>query len=322
MPSIRTSIVVTAVLLVLAASSPNAWAQSSSVPLDTSFTTQSAWEKVRHEFPVATIARVEPDSSITTVRGIVYASRNGRELRLDVYRPKQDGLRPAVLIIHGGGWRSGNKEMEGPMAASLAGHGYVALTIEYRLSGEARFPAALDDLRDGLQWMYLNQAEAGIDTARIAVLGPSAGGTLALLLGTTQTSACIKAMVSIDGVADLTDPAESGKDTNNAELSAGARWIGFTYAQRPDLWRAASPVYHAGPHSPPVLFINSSIPRFQAGRNLMMAKLTVSGVSADSFGITQTPHTFWLFHPWFEDVARAAIEFLDKTLRNTSHEPH
>ena len=321
MLSIRAFIVATAVLIFPAASSPNAWTQSASVPIDTSFTTQSAWEKVRGEFPQATIARVDPDPSITIVRDIVYASPNGRELRLDVYRPRQEGACPAVLIIHGGGWRSGNRQMEGPMAAALAGHGYVAVTIEYRLSGEAKFPAALDDLRKGLRWVRRNQSDFGIDTARIAVLGPSAGGTLALLLGTTETCACLKAMVSIDGVPDLTDPAESGKDTDGAELSAGARWIGFTYAQLPALWRDASPVFHAGPDSPPVLFINSSIPRFHAGRDSMIARLSAFHVRAVVRAFPKTPHTFWLFHPWFDQASQWVIEFLDQTLRNTSHEP-
>jgi pectinesterase len=210
--------------------------------------------------------------------------------------------------------------MEAPMAVALAARGYVAVTIEYRLSGEAKYPAALDDLREGLLWMLRKGRDAGIDTAKIAVLGPSAGGTLALLLGTTGACSCLKAMVSIDGVADLTDPAESGKDTVGAEPSAGARWIGFTYAQRPDLWREASPVCHAGPDSPPVLFINSSIPRFHAGRDSMIARLSVSGIRAVVRAFPKAPHTFWLFHPWFNQATRWAIEFLDKTLRNPSNE--
>ena len=205
------------------------------------------------------------------------------------------------------------------------------VTIEYRLSGEAKFPAALYDLKAGVRWVRKESKTLGVDPERIAALGPSAGGTLALLLGTTgresrfegnegvsEVPSNVQAMVSIDGVADLTDPAESGKDTNAAFPSAGARWLGATFKENPELWIDASPLHHADQHSPPVLFINSGIPRFHAGRDSMIALLAVHGVPAVVHTIPSTPHTFWLFHPWFDPTVRNVLLFLDRIFeRNT-----
>jgi len=296
------------------------------IPVDTTFTISSAWEEVHKEHPEARIVAPEPDSTIQISRSIVYASLAGRDLHIDVYRPRRLGTFPAVLIIHGGGWRSGNRHMEEPMAVALAEHGYVAATIEYRLSGEAKFPAALEDLKAGVRWLRKKSQKLGVDTGRIAALGPSAGGTLALLLGTTGgdsrfdgdegvagCSSRVQAMVSIDGVPDLTDPAESGKDTNGVPSSAGARWIGATFKENPDAWLDASPLRHAGNDSPPVLFVNSSIARFHAGRDAMLAILAKGGIATSVYSIPNTPHTFWLFHPWFEPVVRRVLQFLDET---------
>lgn len=315
MPCASSSIAVSIGLLLLFAPVAVAQQPAGPAPVDSSFTTQNAWEKVRHQFPEAAIVRAEPDSTISVSRDIVYASRNGRDLHIDVYRPITPETLPAVLIIHGGGWSSGYRQMEAPIACAMAAHKYVALTIEYRLSGEARYPAALYDIRDGLRWMRRHCNEFGIDSDSVAVLGPSAGGTLALLAGTMGICSCVKAMVSIDGVPDMTDPAESGKDTGSAALSAGARWLGATYAHRPALWREASPVFHAGPDSPPVLFINSSIPRFHAGRDSMVATLARCGIPSVVRSFSKSPHTFWLFHPWFEQTVRWTIDFLDHTLK-------
>ncbi len=301
------------------------------IPVDTSFTTSSAWESVRTRFPGTVIVTPKRDSSITVVSDIVYASPGGRPLHLDVYRPGHSGILPAVLIIHGGGWRSGSRHQEEPMAIALAGNGYVAVTIEYRLSGEAKFPAALHDLKAGVRWLRKESKSLGVDPNRIAALGPSAGGTLALLLGTTGResrfeghegvsgfSSGVQAMVSIDGVADLTDPAESGKDTNVAFPSAGARWLGATFREQPGLWYDASPLRHTGPDSPPVLFINSSIARFHAGRDSMITLLAAHDISAVVHTIPGTPHTFWLFHPWFDPTVRNVLQFLDQIFGRTT----
>jgi len=309
----------------------------SGIPVDTSFTTASAWKAIRAKFPFAIPAIASIDSSVHAQADLVYASPGGRELHLDIFQPAHSDSRsvPAVLIIHGGGWRSGNRHQEVPLAVALAKAGYAAFTIEYRLSGEAHFPAALHDIKAAIRWIRAHYLTYAIDPDRIAVLGPSAGGTLALLAGLTGgdarfegaegtpgISSRVQAMISIDGVPDLTTPAESGKDTVPTELSAGARWLGHTYRERPDLWRRASPVNYAGPDSPPVLFINSSIERFHAGRDTLLAQLAAWKVPGTVHTLPNTPHPFWLFHPWFETTVNWVREFLDTTFRTRNDEWH
>jgi acetyl esterase/lipase len=305
-------------------------APRTSIPVDTTFTTTSAWNSIRGKYPAATPACATIDSLIVVDRDIVYASPSGRDLHMDIFRPRTDtdARFPAVLIIHGGGWRSGNRLQEEPIASALAHAGYVAATLEYRLSHEAHYPATLYDLKAGVRWIRARAAAFSVDPGRIAVLGPSAGGTLALLLGLTGNeprfegdegtpgvSTRVQAMISIDGVPDLTTPAESGKDTVPGNPSAGGRWLGATYRERPDLWREASPVNHAGRDSPPVLFINSAQARFHAGRDTLLARLAQWNVRGTVHTIPNTPHPFWLFHPWFDQTTRWVLEFLDSTFK-------
>lgn len=217
------------------------------------------------------------------------------------------------------------------MAQFLAGRGYVAVAMEYRLSGEARFPAAVFDVRAAIRWLWRHAGEKGIDPERIALVGSSAGGTLAALVAATGgtgefeeagetrvTSTRVQALVDIDGVVDMTDPSESGKDSDPANPSAGARWFGATYKENPAIWQKGSPLAHVTPEMPPVLFINSSLERFHAGRDRMAEKLRGWHVSCEIRTLPGAPHPFWLFHPWFEPTTTLVARFLDDTLKRGS----
>ena len=99
---------------------------------------------------------------------------------IDAFTPKQSSAkRVAVIMIHGGGWRSGNRMQHWPLAESLAHLGYVCFTPEYRLSTEALFPAAVYDIKAAIRWVKGNASKYNIDTTRIAIAGFSAGGELA-----------------------------------------------------------------------------------------------------------------------------------------------
>jgi pectinesterase len=235
---------------------------------------------------------------------------------------------PAVLIIHGGGWRSGDRQQEIPMARELARHGYAAATVEYRLSTESRYPAGVHDLKSAVRWMRAHASEYAIDSSRIAVMGGSAGGTLAALLGTTgenmlfegrgghpRYSSAVQAVVDIDGIVDFTDSSESGKDADPAKPSAGKLWFGSAFHDSPFLWQQASAVNWVSRATPPVLFINSSIDRFHAGRDAMIARLNTYNIYSEIHALSPTPHPFWLFEPWFHDVVRIAVRFLDRILK-------
>jgi len=218
--------------------------------------------------------------------------------------------------------------MEWPMAQYLAARGYVSVTVEYRLAPEALYPAAVHDIKAAIRWTKRHAPEYGVDPARIAVYGCSAGGHLAALVGVTagipkfdgaegdtSCSTNVQAIVDIDGILDFTDPAESGKDTDSAPPSSGKRWLGVSFRENPDLWREASPLRYANKNTPPIVFINSSIERFHAGREEMRERLNALGVYSEIHTLPDTPHTFWMFHPWFEQTCEYVVSFLDRILK-------
>ena len=294
-------------------------------PKDTSFTVQSTARKIAKDFPQARAVDEFRISSILEKRDMVYFSIGKRELHLDVFYPKNSKNKvPGVLLIHGGGWASGSKSHLVPLAQKLAEAGFVAACAEYRLSPEAKYPAGVKDLKTALVWLKINAKEFGLDTSKIAVLGTSAGATVASLIGTTAGNPLfspngnlnagdkVQAIINIDGVLDFTDPAESGKDENPDKPSAGARWFGTTFAQKPELWIQASPVTYVDGKTPPTLFINSALPRFHAGREQYLSVLKQNNIYYEVHTIPNTPHPFWLFYPWFEDVVKLTDSFLKK----------
>jgi pectinesterase len=294
---------------------------ASDVPRDTYFTMSTALERAKRTHPLARIPSQAGRSGLVTAQGLVYVKRGTRPLHLDLCRPASArGALPAVLIIHGGGWRSGDRSMEVPMAQRFARNGYVAAVVEYRLSAEARYPAALSDCRDALRWLRANASRYSIDTNRIAVLGGSSGGHLAALLATSgEADSCsgprVRAVVDFDGPVDLTAPEESGKDEDPARPSSAKLWLGFTYAERPELWRNVSPAFLVNEHAPPVLFVNSSQPRYRAGRDRMISRMKEFGIESAVVEIPDSPHTFWLLDPWSEQAFDAARTFLDRQLK-------
>ena len=307
--------------------------EQQAIPRDTSFTSYQAWIKIKKDFPDATIVKPKLPQGIRAENDVVYASLPNtpfgkRELHLDLFRPEKTGKYPALLLIHGGGWRSGNKSMDVPMAQQIAAKGYVTAAVEYRLSPEALYPAAVYDIKAAIRFLRANAKKFNIDPERIAIAGSSAGGQLAALIGMTNdvkkfdggegnnsVSAKVQAIIDMDGILDFTDPNESAKDSDPAKPSAGAYWFGATFKESPEKWIEASPISYAGKNSPPVLFINSALPRFHAGRDSTIAILNKHGIYTEVHTIENTPHPFWLFHPWFEPTVEYKVAFLDKVLK-------
>jgi pectinesterase len=218
--------------------------------------------------------------------------------------------------------------MEAPLAQRLASVGFVTATVEYRLSQEALYPAAVRDLKAAVRWLRARALDYHIDTTRIGVCGGSAGGHLAALLGATNGtrqyeeqdrnlghSSEVQAVVDIDGPVDLTHPEESGKDQDPLKPSAGKLWIGSGFKERPDMWREASPSTYRNDRTPPIAFINSSIARFHVGRDEMIKRLKSMDIYTEVHLIPNTPHPFWLFHPWFEQTATYVETFFIKILK-------
>ncbi len=291
-------------------------------PVDTSFSIQGSWVKEKKKFPFITIAQPEIKKQIKVQENIVYRTLRDRELLLDIYRPAKTKKKlPVVLMIFGGGWRSGDKTHNRAMAIKLAEQGYVAVSAEYRLSLEAPFPAAVHDLKFAVQWLKQNAKKYSIDTAKVATLGCSAGGQLASLMGNTNGNAFfdgantktkyssnVQAVVNIDGTLAFKHP-------ESVEGPVAAQWLGGTWEEKPDVWTNAAPLTHINPQSPPFLFVNSSIPRFHAGRDDMIKKMDEWGIYHQTKTFSDTPHTFWFFNPWFNEMMDTIVTYLDKVFK-------
>lgn len=303
------------------------------IPRDTSFTPYQAWVKIKKEFPQAEIVKKKLPDGVAAHENIVYSvlpetDFGRRELHLDLFCPEKSGKYPALLLIFGGGWRSGDKTMQVPMAQKIAAKGFVTAAVEYRLSPEALYPAAVYDIKAAIRFLRTHAEKYHIDPDKIAISGCSAGGQLAALVGMTsgmekfegdegnnEISTKVQAIIDIDGILDFTDPNESAKDVDPAKPSAGAYWFGATFKESPEKWIEASPIQYVGKDSPPILFVNSALPRFHAGRDSVIATLNKYGIYSEVHTIPNTPHPFWLFHPWFQPTVDYMVDFLDKSLK-------
>ena len=280
------------------------------------YTAETTYRKLVPNYPFIKIASSEVPASVDAVRDVTYVRYGERALALDLYVPGPRAGKPApgIVFVHGGGWRSGVRANFAPMAIRMAERGYAAATVSYRLSPEAPYPAATDDVKAALRWMRDNAARYGIDPVRIAVGGGSAGGQIASLVGVTGGGA--QAIVNIDGLSDFTsEAARKYEDDPNKQPSSAGAWFGGRYADKPTLWREASPTFYVNAQTPPILFIGSGQPRFSVGREEMVAKLDAAGVPSRVVVLPETPHSFWLFDPWLEPTVEATVRFLDEQMQ-------
>lgn len=291
---------------------------------DTSYTTHSAFLSINKKFPGIKIAVENQSPEVIEKKNITYSTYGNRKLKLDAFYPskKIKGKRAAILIIHGGGWRSGNRAQHHTLAQRLANLGYVCFTPEYRLSTEALYPAAVHDLKAALRWIHANAKKYNIDIARVAVLGFSAGGQLAALLATTNNKTSfegagsnlkftskVNALINMDGTLSFVHP-ESGEADDSKKISASTYWFGFSKKENYRLLEEASPLTHVDKATPPTLFINSSVDRMHAGRNDFIKVLQQSGTYAEVKTFADAPHHFPFFHPWFDPSVKYIDEFL------------
>jgi acetyl esterase/lipase len=124
---------------------------------------------------------------VTIENDVVFGKGGGRDLKLDIYRPPGEPKNaPALLLIHGGAWRQGDRSQLRGYGILVGRLGYVCVSTEYRLTGESRWPAQIHDVKAALRWMRANSERLGIDPTKIAVSGNSAGGHLALIVAGTQ----------------------------------------------------------------------------------------------------------------------------------------
>lgn len=296
----------------------------STIPRDTSFTLIGTYNKEKKNRPFITIAEPKIEKEIQTQLNIVYDKIGERILLLDVFYPQDVNTKgfPGVILIHGGGWQSGDKSQMHTIAKSLAAKGFVAFSVEYRLSSEVKYPEAIYDLKSAIRWMRANAQDFSLDTTQIASLGTSAGGQLAALLGVTnnnllfegenrgnkKNNSNVQAVINIDGVLAFKHP-------ESQEGKSASLWLNGNYEENPINWKSASPLNHVSENSVPILFLNSSIPRFHAGRDDMIEKLNRFGIYSQVYEFPDTPHPFWFFNPWFEPMMDFTVNFFNKVFK-------
>jgi pectinesterase len=305
---------------------------------DTSYNTASAFISVKKSFPDAQLVNNQLIAGVAIQPNIEYGRVGSRSLRADVFfksatnkHSAKRGLaqnRPAIVLIHGGGWRTGNRQQHHAMAQRLAATGYVVVTPEYRLSTEALYPAAVHDLKTAIRWLRSHASQYNIDTNQIAAVGFSAGGQLAALLGSTGNlsklegnggwpghSSAVQAVVDIDGILAFIHP-ESGEGDDSKRVSAATNWFGGSKTDVPERWKEASALTYAGKQTAPTLFLNSAEPRMHAGRDDFLEKVKPFGIYTEVHEFAGAPHSFCLFQPWFEPTVARIEQFLGKVLGN------
>jgi acetyl esterase/lipase len=258
--------------------------------------------------------RVTPFSGgVTGLADVVYSTLPGfRPLIVDIYMPpKGKAPKPLILYIHGGGWIAGHTRHSGALAdfpkvlANLASEGFVVASLEYRLSGEAPFPAQLQDARAAIRFLKANAAKYGIDPARTGVWGGSAGGHLTALTALScgdasldpapapAGSECVQAAVTWYGVFDFAPmlaAAQPAAGPNPAAKVLGCAAESCTAAQVARI----SPVTYIDKRDPPFLLIHGTadtqvpVSQSRAGEAAMRA----AGMNVESLYIPDVEHSF------------------------------
>src|SRR5882724_11981749 len=210
---------------------------------------------------------------ITFERDLEYANPDNQHLQLNLARPKNaTGSLPAVICIHGGGFRAGTREGYDGLCLKLAQHGFVAATVTYRLAPKYQFPAAIHDVKAAVRWLRANASKFQIDPKRIGATGGSAGGHLAQFLGVTAGvaefegdqnpgfSSAVACVVNLYGPSDFTK--SYGKSVDAHEVLP--LWLGGNVEQARLRHIQASPLNWVTPASAPTLLIHGTEDKYVA----------------------------------------------------------
>ena len=270
-------------------------------------------------------ARGQAPPEVRSQNDITYTKVGDRELKLDMTRPAEgDGPFPAVVVIHGGAWRAGNKADVHAVMSMLAQHGYVTISPQYRFCPKDLFPAQVYDVKAAVRWLRTHAAEYKVDPDHIGATGFSAGGHLSLMLGLTgpndglegenlpadAPSSRVQAVVNFFGPTDF-----AASDLPDVSKGLLKDFLGGTPAEKPELTKQASPVTFTTSDDPPILTFQGTkdplVPHTQAFT--LTDALTKAGVPG------RVELLIGAGHGWGGDDIKRTLdetrEFFDKYLK-------
>ncbi len=274
---------------------------------------------------VAVFSLSAAGAEIVFQEGLEYANPDGQHLQLNLARPKDPGPpRPAVLCIHGGGFRAGKRERWDTLCRQLAERGYVAATASYRLAPRFQFPAAVHDVKAAVRWLRAHAAQYGIDSTRIGAVGDSAGGHLAQFLGVTagvrefegdggnaEQSSAVACVVNYYGPSDFSK--SYGKSVDAAEVLPLLLGGDLEHARRQHI--VASPLYWVTPDAAPTLLLHGTKDPYVAFEQAtwIRDRLRAAEVEVELLGLEGAGHGFKGTDA--ERAVAAMFAFFDKQLK-------
>ena len=303
---------------------PSAFAQSN----------QQLREAISKELQQRGIKQAPANKAVTTTdqvvmhENVVYHQIGDRKLHMDVFVPENVKAAPAIMVIHGGGWSGGDKERFRPLTRYLAQYGFVTAAVEYRLAGEALFPAAIQDCNTAVRFLRKEASKYSLDPRRIGAIGGSAGGHLVALMATSNGnqellgktysnySSSLQSTIVLAGPLDLLTGSVAEKSREMPEKSNANRWLGKTVDQAPDLYRLASPLYRINESTPAIHFLlgeHDDPARNQPARSELAKLNQRSTLQVYRFGL----HGCWNTTPWFQPIADDAARIFAADLKQT-----
>jgi acetyl esterase/lipase len=258
---------------------------------------------------------------------VPFAVVDGRELLLDLYLPQGVESPPLLVWVHGGGWARGTRAPVSTVA--LVNAGYAMASVDYRLSGEAPFPAQIHDVKAAIRFLRANAQRYGFDGRRIGIVGVSAGAHLAALAGVTNgdayhegsvgthldQSSDVTAIVSYFGASNLTSILDQSTPFGlNIRVPGLTALFGGTVEEKPELARAASPLFQVDAQDPPLLLLHGDQdPQMPINQSHELhGAYKAQGLDVHFEVVHGARHG----GPQFFDAERTAlvVEFLDRTL--------